>query len=346
MNTKDLDWLVARRPAHHAADKAAHDRALIALLQHTSSRPASRLPNLRFSGRQRSRTFAAAVAAGAAAIAAGVLLSATGSGNPAAGTHAAGGGSSAVISHASTKSPAIRLADQIVTTRASGDATLIQRTTHTGGQDITVYDLYGDNGSYYFAQNESGLPSQVSNNDNQGGGVFGREVAAAKEAATGNVQQAAIAMANAPDPNRNPLITPSSQTPEQAAAARMKEKLTGMRQGPGSLFDNWAWENSQDAMIAGAGDPQVRAGVLQILATLPDVKVSYGTSGGEQTLVLTAGSDEVGANYSEQLTVDAKTGVPIQASGGAPGGSAETTVDYQVKRVTLADVAAGRLAAF
>ncbi|MGH2927454.1 MAG: hypothetical protein ACRDL8_04570, partial [Solirubrobacteraceae bacterium] len=105
-------------------------------------------------------------------------------------------------------------------------------------------------------------------------------------------------------------------------------------------FNNYAWENSQDALIAGAGDPQVRAGVLQILSTLPGVTVTQGTSDGQPTLVLTAGSPEMGYGYSEQLTINADTGVPVQFVGGVPGKAPATTVDYKVSRVGYPALAA------
>ena len=76
--------------------------------------------------------------------------------------------------------------------------------------------------------------------------------------------------------------------------------------------------------------------MLRILATLPGVTVTNGTSGNQPTLVLTAGSSELGYGCTEQLTINADTGVPIQFVGGASGGPT-ATVDYQVSRVTLAN---------
>jgi hypothetical protein len=354
MSNHDLDWLAEQQPQRRGTDKEAHDRALLSLLRHETSRPRNRRRaggRLKISGLVNRRMLAVATGTGMAAIAAAVMLSA---GNAAKLTTTSGHGGThvlqAVVRHHSTKSPLIRLADNVgASAQPSGDATLIQRTTITGGQNITVYDLYGDNGTYYFSRDESGMPAQVSGGDNQGGGIFGREVAAAKEGASGNVQQAAIDMANAPDPNRRPLITPSNSvlTPAEQAVATIKAKLTGTAVSPGTLFDNWAWEDSQDAMVAGAGDPQVRAGVLQILATLPGVTVTHGTSAdGQPTLVLTGGADEVGSGYQEQLTVNAETGMPIGFVGGPPNGDAATQVEYKVARVTLSDVTAGQLPSF
>jgi hypothetical protein len=202
---------------------------------------------------------------------------------------------------------------------------------------VTVYDLYTDNGQYFFSPTESGLAQQVSSQHNLAGGLFAREVAAARLAATGDVQTAAQDMADAPDPSN--VISPT-QTANSAAIAA-KEAATGQPQ-TGSLFDNWVWEDSQDAIIAGSGDPQVRAGVLRILATLPDVSVTPGTSGGQSTLVLTAGAPELGSGYTEQLTINATTGLPVSFTGGAPGQTPSATVTYQVSRVTSSDIAAGK----
>lgn len=357
MNNHDLDWLAEQQPQRRGTDKEAHDRALLSLLRHASSRAGdghrSRGRRLNIAGLLNPRLLAVATGTGAAAAAAAIVLSAgsggakpqvTGSDN---GGHA--GTLQAAVRHHATKSPLIRLADDVgASTQPAGDATLIQRSTILAGKPpITVYDLYTDNGEYFFSQNESGLPAQVSGDNNQGGGQFAREVAAAKEATTGSVAQAAIDMANAPDPNRSP-VTPSNSvpTPQQTAAAKIKEKILGVPPSPGTLFDNWAWEDSEDAIIAGAGDPQVRAGVLQILATLPGVTVTNGTSDGQPTLILTGGADEVGSGYQEQLTINAETGMPVQFVGSKSDGSAATTVDYQVKRVTLSDIAGGTVPSF
>jgi hypothetical protein len=351
MNNHDLDWLAEQQPQSRGTDKEAHDRALLALLRHETSRPATGRRR-RTLGLLNPRLLAVAIGTGAAALAAAVVLSAGGGTKLPATSSTHSGTPQAAVRHHAVKSPLIRLADNVSASASPvGDATLIQRTTHTDGQDITVFDLYGDNGSYYFSQSEGGMPSQVSSDNSQAGGLFAREIAAAKEAATGNVAQAAIDIANAPDPNLKPQLTPTndgnSESPQAVAKAiQEKEKGTGMHFMPSSRFDNYAWGDSQDAMIAGAGDPQVRAGVLKILATLPGVTVTQGSSNGTPTLVLTAGSHEFGLNYQEQLTVNAETGIPIEFVGGTPGEAAATTVDYQVKRVTLSDIAGGTVPSF
>jgi hypothetical protein len=348
MSNHDLDWVAAQRPQRSGADTEAHDRALLALLRHATSHPhPDRDRSRRAGGIVRLRVFGFTAAAGVAAIAAAVALSAQGGPRQLSG--AGNTPLQAVVSHhATARASLIRLADNVSQSALPpGDATLVQRTTHTGGQNVTVYDLYGDDNAYYFSQDESGLAAQVSGNHTLAAGLFGREVAAAKEAAAGNVQQGALDMANAPAPNGKYRITSTTETtltPAQAAAAKVEAKLTGTAVSLGTNFDNWAWEDSQDALIAGAGDPQVRAGVLEILALLPGVTVAHGTSSdGQPTLVLTGGADEVGSGYQEQLTINAATGVPIGFVGGPPNGAPATQVDFQVARVTLANVANGQV---
>jgi hypothetical protein len=235
-------------------------------------------------------------------------------------------------------SPLLRLADYVSgSATPAGNATLVARTTTGGGQTVTVYDLYADNGRYYFSRTEGGLAGQVRAHHSLAGRLFAREVAAAKLAATGNVKRAAQAMADAPDPSH--VISPRQTSADRASIAA-KEAVTGQKQA-GNLFDNWVWEDSEDAIIAGSGEPQVRAGVLRILATLPDVTVTAGTSGGQPTQVLTAGTPELGYGLIEQLTINATTGIPVSFAGGAVG-QALGTVTYRVSRVTISKIAAGK----
>jgi hypothetical protein len=47
-------------------------------------------------------------------------------------------------------------------------------------------------------------------------------------------------------------------------------------------------------------------------------------------------------NYQETLVIGAKTGVPVTFTGGVPGQAPGVTVTYQVSRVSMADIAAGK----
>jgi hypothetical protein len=47
-------------------------------------------------------------------------------------------------------------------------------------------------------------------------------------------------------------------------------------------------------------------------------------------------------SYQETLVIGARTGIPVTFTGGVPGHAPAVTVTYQVTRVTLADIAAGK----
>ncbi len=261
----------------------------------------------------------------------------------ASGAHPANTGASASSTgSADAQPPLVKLAAYLAAEpRPTGDATLVERETGAPGQaSINVWDLYTDDGRYFFSQTEAGLPAQVKENNNQGDGMFGREVAAATYAATGDLDTAALKMAWAPD-----------ATPVPAwLSAQVKNMSVG-----GLQIDNYVWENCEDALVAGSGNPQVRAGVLRLVSALPDITVTHGTVDGQPTLTLTAGAAEMGsgdrkanpkahgAGYQEAITINADTGIPLGFAGGPAGKVAATvTVTYVVTRVNLADIAAGK----
>ena len=340
MSNHDLDWLVSQQPDEPPLDPGARERALRALVQHTSSAQRDRGPNL--GDLFRTRRFGIPALMGIAALAAAAVVIISGGGRAQTTP-----GTSATQSHAlhasahrtAVRTPLVRLADDVSTSPVpAGNATVVERTTTSAdGQATTVYDLYADDGRYFFSPTQGGLAGEVGAHHNLAGGQFAREIAAAKLAFTGDVQTAAQDMADAPDPshvvNRNEKVN--------QAAIKAKEAATGQPVGGGTLFDNYAWEDSQDALVAGSGQPDVRAGVLRILATLPGVTVTHGTSGGQPTLELTAGTPELGAGVTEQLTINADTGVPIQFVGGSSTGGPTGTVDYHVSRATFAALPSG-----
>jgi len=58
--------------------------------------------------------------------------------------------------------------------------------------------------------------------------------------------------------------------------------------------DNFIWMNSLDALTAAPENAQVRAGVLRIMATMPNVKVTPTTTAGQPTLTLADSWPELG----------------------------------------------------
>jgi hypothetical protein len=214
--------------------------------------------------------------------------------------------------------------------KPSGDATLVIREqSYPGRPTIGGADLYTDSGEYFFARSASGLPAQIASDHNQGDGLFAREIAAAVYAGHGDLTVAREKMAEAPDPGKAPgPPTKVLKGPERGSTV--------------SLEDNYIWSDSLDALVAGSGNPQVRAGVLRILSTLREVTVTSTTTNGQPTLTLRAAAPAMPGNYQETLVIGAKTGVPVTFTGGVPGQAPDVTVAYQVTRVTLSKLAAGQ----
>ena len=100
-----------------------------------------------------------------------------------------------------------------------------------------------------------------------------------------------------------------------------------------TIDNNRLWPAAIDSLISGAGDPDVRAGVMKVLATIDAVKVTdHGA-----TLDIT-NSDFAPEGYAETLTVDAKTGVIEKMTGGMVGQTPDVVVDYDIERVDAADI--------
>jgi hypothetical protein len=274
---------------------------------------------------------------GAIAAAAALILVATSTPRPAAPTaqpaptRSASQPSGASTGSTDAQQPLVTLVAYLAAEPApKGNATLVER--QTGEARITVWDLYADDGRYFFSRTEAGLPAQVKKDNSQGGGWAAREIAAAIYAVKGNLNKAALKMA----------------WPSTAPVPKFSSAL---------LLDGDVWENCEDALIAGSGNPQVRAGVLRLVSWLPRIKVTHGTVDGQPTLTLTAGPAELGYDTTgraakfdpdagpaneEAITINAHTGIPLQIASGTVG-HVTVGVRYVVTRVNLAEIAAGKL---
>jgi len=240
-----------------------------------------------------------------------------------------------------------------------GDASLIIRNqpTPAGPVEIT-YNLYADSGAYYAidAQGEGpqyvagakqALTAAVNDHDNLAYGGA-REVAAARYAAAGDLAAAREQMNNALGNNDYylPLAERKAIWAKGAAARAELEKEKGVKipfkMPTGKVLqediDSTIWDNSFDALSQGAGSPQVRVGVLRLLSTVPEVTVANSTTDGQSTLTLTADFFNDG---SEVLTINAETGMPISYASSLTGVKPVTDT-FQVSRVTMADVEAGK----
>jgi hypothetical protein len=253
------------------------------------------------------------------------------------------------------QSKLVSLAAHIEATSGSlpGNASLIIRTQVEGTIPAQVsYNLYTDSGAYYGGGNKQSLMEAVAQHQNMAGGADAREVAAARYAVTGNLATAREQMNNAL--HNNDYYLPLAQRQEiwaKGAAARAAlEKAKGMKM-PLTMptgktlqedIDNSIWNNSMDALSAGAGNPQVREGVLRLLSTIPEVTVANSTTGGVATLTLTAGPALFGGGAEQLLTINAQTGMPIRSVFPAEGGVPSSVQTFQVSRVTMADIEAGK----
>src|SRR5262249_25503479 len=140
------------------------------------------------------------------------------------------------------------------------------------------------------------------------------------------------------------IFTPAPSAENEAAKARA-EKMRAVKAknnakhlppaSPQSIANNRVWNGGMDALIAGAGRTDVRAGVMKLLAAMPEVKVEPGDG------VLNIRMTDFPESYEETLVIDDHSGVIEKMIGGTHGKQPSVVVDYDVRRVTAADVLKG-----
>jgi len=211
---------------------------------------------------------------------------------------------------------------------------VLRHQVYVGAPTVDDHDLFADNGDYFYAGTLGKLPARVRGHHTDGGDLWRREIAAAKYAVTGDLKEARKRMASAPSPSTKMRDIGPGVVPSAGAYAGLDPEV--VQGAEVNLTDNWIWNDSLDALMAGGGNPKVRAGVLRILANMPEVKIASGTAGGQPTISLTAGSPALTGDEVETMTINAKTGVPIQFTS-----NDGVTVTYTATRVKLADVAKG-----
>ena len=288
----------------------------------------------------------------AAAAAVAVVLAATPATRPTAPLAAV----SAAPASEAPGSPLVALAANIPASSGSqpGNASLIIRAQAIGGQrpDV-VYSLYTDSGAIYLGDDKVTLMRAVARHQDVADGMDSRDLKVALYAAAGNLAAARAQMTT---------VSPGDQWLGLTGAARQaawdkeiaKEwpalKAKGMKAPPKlpagqalqDIISNRVWNNSVEALSAGGGNPQVRVGVLRLLSTIAQVTVAKSATGGQATLTLTAGPAVFGGSGKQVLTINAKTGLPVKSVVPAQGGVPSSVATYQVTRVTLAAVQAGK----
>jgi hypothetical protein len=232
-----------------------------------------------------------------------------------------------------------------------GNASLVISKQVNGGKLMqVVYALFTDSGAMYLGDDKQTLMKEVDGKENQADETNVREIAAARYAATGDLATARVKMVDAL-PNDYFLSFAARKAiwektaPARDALLREKGVKTPLKMPTGKVLqndiNNTLWTASTIALSWGAGDPQIREGVLRLLSTIPEVTVANSTTDGQPTLTITAGPALFGGGTDQVLTVNARTGIPVSSV--ETGGGLPTAVETdQVSRVTLADILAGK----
>jgi hypothetical protein len=210
-------------------------------------------------------------------------------------------------------SPLMTLAARISASDSSqpGNASLEIVKNIRGGKLMQVYyGLYTDSGKLYSGDNKQTLMAAIAQHANLATTYDSQVAAAARDAVTGDLATARMQMIDATQPVS-------------------KEQ-----------FSNVLWTNATYALNWAGGDLKVRAGVLRLLSTVSAVKVVNSTTDGQPTLTITAGPGAFGGMGDEVLIISATTGLPV-SSVSNPGPSQGADY-YQVSRVTLANIEAGK----
>lgn len=201
------------------------------------------------------------------------------------------------------EAPLVRLSQEIAQEpEPKGDATLVIRTQrYPDDEPVPGYDLYLDDGRYYYGPTKADLKVSGLTSDSFQGPLL----------------EAAI---KAPD-----LPADKARREMDLALSPNAPKVSR------SIEDNHVWTASMDALLAGAGRKDVRAGVMTLLATIDTLETR------EEGELLKLTSTDFPDGYAESLYIDAETGIPQKFEGGVPGKEPDVRVDYDVRRVTAAN---------
>jgi len=297
------------------------------------------------------------VGAGIGAVAAGVAVAlvATSTAQPASPARSASPASKAPA----VNSTLVSLAAYIKARSGNlpGNASLvIQTDVGMPSPGNVTYNLYTDSGAYYGANDKRGITAAVDHHENQD--LNARQVvAAARYAATGDLTTARQRMLNATGPTQFERLLSDGPAARKKLWAKEMAKVRAILQAKHAWpqpvptdkilradINGTIWFNSFNALTAGAGNPQVREGVLRLMSTIPEVTVANSTTGGQPTLTITASPAlNPGSGLPAQvMTISARTGMPISSVWGTPGQKYYSDTTWQVSRVWMARVRAGR----
>lgn len=333
MEQHDLLWIRDREPA--ADEEAPAERRIRRheLLSHIdgslsfvplrTSRERQARPGRRRMIASR-RVFAFSAGLAAAVLAAAVAILPGGGGPSSAWTAAA--------------APLTQLAESIdgSAAPAGGDATLVLREHDIQGKGHTSgADLYTDDGRYFYADTREALATVSLSHGDQRDVAMGRILSALEKGAGATPQEARRLLADAaPITLYEHLKDPEAAEALEARLAEAAE-VGGEPAGRRSQIENHLWIRSMDALAAAPNRPAVRAGVLRVLATIPDVQVQE--EGQDDQGLLRLRNSGFPDDYVETLTIDPTTGVLLSFTGGREGADPDVRIQYRVERVVAAD---------
>ncbi len=288
-------------------------------------------------------------AVGAAAVAAAVVMGTSGGSVPAGPSDAA---------PRAVEAPLVKLASAVQAGGTQpGDASLIINTKFgLDNKPDLYYTLYTDQGRQFTGDSAKTLVDAVAKGDAQPATPYdGKVMAAARLAANGDVDKARIAMitaaGNALGIGLSPAEAEKAWAAAQAETAEMFRKIGKPVPAPkprptgkdlDNLINNHLWSSAQHALFANAANAEVRAGVLKLYATIPDMIVGKTNVDGQAALTLTAPPAILGGS-TDVLIINADNGLPIREEITSAESSKRYVVNYKAFRVTLADVAAGKI---
>jgi len=347
----ELTWVAERLPEVDEPDGIATDRARLALLEHMSAAAPARRPRRRLGVR-----LAAVGGVTAVGAAVGVIAVGHGAEHPAKSPTTTVPRVAIVRQHHQVAGHPVllRLASDV--TKAPpppGNATLVVRHhTFPNSPSFSGIDLYEDNGAYYYGATVDELRQSLadpSSADKELGGIL----TAAANAASMTPAQAANAIYQAsPAPTgvptyRTGLLTAlkklGAMKAKPALIEAIRRRLAAVSHATPAeaqrlaapsqaTIDNYLWGNCMDALEGGAGRPDIRAGAMLALSTLPDVRVTQTTFDGQAVVQIT--NTQFSDHYAETLDLDAHTGVLVHMNGGTAGQPDSVDVTYRVTRVS------------
>ena len=184
-----------------------------------------------------------------------------------------------------------------------------RETTLAGQATVKVWDLFTDDGRYFFSQTKSGLPRPRSRRTTTRATAYWHGKSPPRPIRSqGNLDTAALKMAWAANTSPPP--------------AWIKAQVKNISAG-GLQIDNYVWEGSEDALVVGSGNPQVRAGVLRLVSVSArrGGRFTHSTVDGQPALAVAGWprpSSGSGMSYQEAITINANTGIPLKMDGGDP----------------------------